>query len=274
MKIIISHDIDSITAWEHKKDLAIPKFIVRSSIELVVGKIDFTEYFLRFRELAKNRLQNLEELMAFDMKSKIPSTFFVGVNNGLGLAYSLQAAECWIKKIVEKEFDVGVHGIEFDNLSGINREYEIFKNLSGLKTFGIRMHYLRNSSDTIKFLNEAGYIFDSSLYKLENPYKVGDLWEFPLHVMDTYLFNKNSRWQDQTLEQVKETTKVKIDTAYSGGIKYFTVLFHDRYFSNSFKSWKDWYVWMVDYLKSSGFKFINHREAIQELESKKTDKVL
>jgi hypothetical protein len=130
------------------------------------------------------------------------------------------------------------------------------------------MHYLRNSSDTLKFLNEAGYIFDSSLYKLENPYKVGDLWEFPLHVMDTYLFNKNSRWQNQTLEQVKETTKVKIDKAYSSGIKYFTVLFHDRYFSNSFKSWKDWYVWIVDHLKSSGFEFTSYREAIQKLEKK------
>jgi peptidoglycan/xylan/chitin deacetylase (PgdA/CDA1 family) len=268
MKIIISHDVDSITAWEHKKDLAIPKFIVRSSIELVIGKIDFTEYFLRFKELAKNRLQNLEELMAFDIKNKIPSTFFVGVNNGLGLAYSLQAAKYWIKKIAERGFDIGVHGIEFNNPEWIRNEYEIFEKLSDSENFGIRMHYLRNSSDTLKFLNEAGYIFDSSLYKLENPYKVGDLWEIPLHVMDTYLFNKNSRWQDQTLEQVKETTKVKTDKAYNSGMKYFTVLFHDRYFSNSFKSWKDWYVWIVDYLKSSGFEFTSYREAIQKLEKK------
>lgn len=268
MKIIISHDVDSITAWEHKKDLAIPKFIVRNFIELVIGKTDFSEYFLRFKELAKNRLQNLEELMTFDIKNKVPSTFFVGVNNGLGLAYSLRTAEYWIKKIAERGFDVGVHGIEFNNLERIRSEYEIFEKLSDLENFGIRMHYLRNSSDTLKFLNEAGYIFDSSLYKLENPYKVGDLWEFPLHVMDTYLFDKNSRWQDQTLEQVKETTRVKIDRAYSSGIKYFTVLFHDRYFSNSFKSWKDWYVWIVDHLKSSGFEFTSYRESIRELEKK------
>ncbi|MFZ0035414.1 MAG: hypothetical protein WAK60_10580 [Sedimentisphaerales bacterium] len=268
MKVIISHDVDSITAWEHKKDLAIPKFIVRSSIELVIGKISFTEYLLRFEELAKNNHQNLEELMGFDKENEVPSVFFVGVNNGVTLSYSLKNAEYWIKKIVEKEFDVGVHGIEFDNLNGINREYEIFKKLSGLKKFGIRMHYLRNSRDTLKFIDKASYIFDSTLYESKNPYKIGNLWEFPLHIMDAYLFCENSKWQNRTLEQVKETTKVKIDRAYSGGIKYFTVLFHDRYFSNSFKSWKDWYVWTVGYLKSSGFKFTTYREAIQELEKK------
>jgi peptidoglycan/xylan/chitin deacetylase (PgdA/CDA1 family) len=268
MKVIISHDVDSITAWEHKKDLGIPKFIVRSSIELVIGKISFTEYLLRFEELAKNKFQNLEELMRFDKENKVPSIFFVGVNNGLGLSYSLKNAEYWVKKIVEKGFDIGVHGIEFDNFDGINREYEIFKNLSGLKKFGIRMHYLRNTKDTLKFLNEAGYIFDSTLYKLENPFKIGDLWEFPLHIMDSYTFHQNSRWQNQTLEEAKGTAKAKIDRAYSNRIKYFTILFHDRYFSDSFKSWKDWYIWMIGYLKSCGFEFTTYREAIQELEEK------
>ncbi|MDD5063958.1 MAG: hypothetical protein PHQ35_04250 [Phycisphaerae bacterium] len=268
MKIIISHDVDHITAWEHKKDLIVPKFIIRNSIELVIGKINFTEYFLRFKELTKNKFHNLEELMGFDKENKVSSAFFVGVNNGLGLSYSLEDADYWIKKIKEKGFDVGVHGIESDNFDGINREHEIFKNLSGLKKFGIRMHYLRNSRDTLKFLNEAGYIFDSSLYKLENPYKVGNLWEFPLHIMDGHLFCNNSRWQNQNLGQIKDKTKRITEEAYTKGIKYFTVLFHDRYFNNSFKSWKDWYVWIVDYLKSSRFEFISYREAIRELEKK------
>ena len=268
MKIIVSHDVDSITVWENKKNLGIIKLIVRSSIELALGKIDLAQYILRFKELLKNKLHNLEELMEFDKQNNVPSTFFIGVNHGLGLNYSLKNAEYWIKKITEEEFDVGVHGVEFDNLEGIKKEYETFKQISGSSKFGIRMHYLRNSKDTLRFLNEVGYVFDSTLYKLENPFKVGDLWEFPLHAMDTYLFNKNSRWQNQTLEQAKETTEAEIDKAYSSGIKYFTILLHDRYFSKSFRSWKDWYIWTVGYLKNSGFKFINYREAIQELGGK------
>ena len=84
--------------------------------------------------------------------------------------------------------------------------------------------------------------------------------------MDVYLFNKNSHWQNQTLQQVKDETKIIVDKSYRKGIKYFTILFHDRHFSYSFKRWKDWYIWVVDYLKNNGFEFINYREAIREME--------
>lgn len=268
MKIIISHDVDHITVWEHKKDLIIPKFIVRGFIELVTGSIGFTEYFLRFKELAKNKWQNLEELMEFDRGEQIPSTFFIGAANGLGLSYSLKNAEFWTKKIIEKGFDVGVHGIAFNNYDDIKDEYDTFRNLSGLKKFGIRIHYVRKSEDTLKFLDKAGYIFDSTLNKLEDPFKAGNLWEFPLHIMDGYVFTEHRRWQTQTLEQAEDKTKRIIEKAYKTGIKYLTILFHDRYFSDSFKSWKGWYVGTIGYLKNSGFEFRTYREAIQELEKK------
>jgi peptidoglycan/xylan/chitin deacetylase (PgdA/CDA1 family) len=118
------------------------------------------------------------------------------------------------------------------------------------------------------FLNKIGYLFDSTLYKLKNPFEVGNLWEFPLHIMDGYIFYENSRWQNQTLEQARDKTKRIIEEAYKRGIRYFTILFHDRYFSDSFKSWKDWYIWVISYLRNSGFKFTTYREAIQELEKK------
>ncbi len=267
MKIIISHDVDHITVWEHNRDLIIPKFIVRSSIELVSGKISFKEYFFRFKELTKNKWQNLEELIEFDKGEQIPSTFFIGTAKCVGLSYSLKNAEFWIKEIAQRGFDVGVHGIAFNDLKGIKKEYETFKQISGLSKFGIRMHYLRNSTDTLKFLSEVGYIFDSTLYKPENSFKVGGLWEFPLHIMDSYTFQENKRGQNQTLKQAQDKTKSTIEEAHKKGIKYLTILFHDRYFSKSFRSWKDWYIWAVDYLKNSRFEFTSYREAIQELEN-------
>jgi len=39
MKVIISHDIDHITVFEHKKDLILPEFILRSSVELLLGSV-------------------------------------------------------------------------------------------------------------------------------------------------------------------------------------------------------------------------------------------
>ena len=266
MKIIISHDVDHITAWEHKKDLIIPKFLARNMIELTSGAISGKECCLRFTSIFKNKWHNIEELIDFDRIESIPSTFFVAVDNALGLHYSLKNAELWIKKILQKRFDIGLHGIAFDNYEDIENEYNTFKKISKLNYFGIRMHYLRNNDNTLEYLNNAGYIFDSTLYKFQNPFKVGNIWEFPLCIMDIYLFHKNSCWQNQTLEQVKDETKRKIDEVYKKNIKYFTVLFHSRSFNNSFISWKNWYIWVISYLKNNEFEFINYREAIRELE--------
>lgn len=266
MKVIISHDIDHITVWEHKKDLIIPKFLLRNMIELIGGIISCKEYCLKFASLFKNKWHNIEELIDFDGRESIPSTFFIAVDNALGLHYSLKDAEFWIKKILQKKFDVGLHGIAFDNFKDIKNEYNTFKGISKLNDFGIRMHYLRNDDNTLEYLNNAGYIFDTTLYEFQNLFKVGNIWEFPLHIMDSYLFHKNSRWQNQTLDQVKDETKRIIDKSYKRNINYFNVLFHDRYFGDSFKSWKDWYIWVISYLKNNEFEFINYREAIREIE--------
>jgi len=62
-----------------------------------------------------------------------------------------------------------------------------------------------------------------------------------------------------------EDTKELIDKVFGNDIKYLTILFHDRYFSNSFDSWKKWYIYTVEYLKRNKVKFISYRDAIEEL---------
>ena len=127
MKIIISHDVDHITVWEHRRDLIIPKFLTRNVIELTSGAISGKECCLRFINLYKNKWHNIEELIDFDGKEYISSTFFIAVDNALGLHYSLKDAEFWIKKILQNKFDVGLHGIAFDDFKDIKNEYNIFK---------------------------------------------------------------------------------------------------------------------------------------------------
>ena len=43
IKVIISHDVDHITAWEHSKDLIIPKFVARMFVEHGLGYISRCE---------------------------------------------------------------------------------------------------------------------------------------------------------------------------------------------------------------------------------------
>jgi peptidoglycan/xylan/chitin deacetylase (PgdA/CDA1 family) len=267
MKAIISHDVDHITVWEHNKDLIIPKFLVRSSIELIRKSISVKEYLRRLNDILNNKWQNLEELMIFDKENSVKSTFFVGVSNGLGLSYSLKNAQYWIKNILKEGFDVGVHGIAYNDFDDMKKEYDLFKQISGQEKIGIRMHYLRSDKTTLELLSKTGYYFDSTLYELDNPFKIGDLWELPLCLMDGYIINKNSRYQNQNLKQVKDTTKEIIEEAFRKNLKYFTVLFHDRYFSDSFWTWKEWYIWLIEYLRENKIEFISFKEAVEEMEN-------
>lgn len=58
-----------------------------------------------------------------------------------------------------------------------------------------------------------------------------------------------------------------VDKLQNEGIRYLTVLFHDRYFSDSFKAWKNWYIWFINWCSKNGFEFISYRKAIQELKN-------
>ncbi|MDQ7786438.1 MAG: hypothetical protein RDU01_02415 [Thermodesulfovibrionales bacterium] len=267
MKVIISHDIDHITAFEHMHDLILPKFFMRSSLETLLGTISWNEYNHRFQIFLKNKWHNLEELMAFDKTHSIPSTFFVGVAHGRGLRYSLQDAAFWIDRILREGFEAGVHGIVDDNYELLADEHKRFKDITGLAQFGIRMHYLKTCHETMGFLDKAGYMFDTSLFTFSAPFKAGNLWEFPLHIMDGYIMCNKRRWQNQTLCQAKDNTKIILDGLNKIKLKYITILFHDCYFSDSFSTWKEWYVWVVDYLKINKVVFISYADAVRELNS-------
>ncbi|MBN1338007.1 MAG: hypothetical protein JXA03_01715 [Bacteroidales bacterium] len=267
MKVIISHDIDHLTVREHLRDPIIPKFLIRAHIELLSGMISPNEYKRRFRSFFRNKWQNLDEMIHFDKEHGVASTFFAGTVRGLGLSYRTKDLGPWVKRILSEGFDMGVHGIAFNDVSGMKQEYSKFKKLTGLKEFGIRMHYLRRGGSTADLINKTGYLFDSGIYGLKAPYKEGGFWEFPLHIMDTYEFQQRKPWQDSTLEEAKEATDSKIRQAIDLKLPFLTILMHDFYFSDGFKAWKEWYIWLIKRLKADGFSFVNFKTAIRDMEA-------
>ena len=268
MKAIISHDIDHITVWEHlSKDIILPKFIARSNIEVFSGKISINEFTNRLNSFVTNKWQNIDELIAFNQSQKIPSSFFIGVQNGVGLSYSKESAAYWIKRMLANNCEVNVHGIEFENFDLINKEFKLFSDIAQINNFGVRMHYVRKNENTFTNMDKAGYIFDSTEHAFKNPYKIGSMWEFPFQIMDGWVIEKGKRWQTQTLDEAKENTKILIEEAYKNNLNYLGIDFHDRYFSKSFNTWIDWYVWLIEYLQKNDVKFVNFKEAIQELEN-------
>ncbi|MBK9283707.1 MAG: hypothetical protein IPM51_05235 [Sphingobacteriaceae bacterium] len=267
MNVIISHDIDHITVSEHFfRDTIIPKYLVRMQIELLSGKISFREYILRWSDFFKNKWQNIDELITFNNINGVPSSFFVAVSKGVGLNYSNEHAIAWIEQILSRDCELGIHGIAYDNIEEIKKEFELFKQLSGLSSFGIRMHYVRKTEETFKLLDQCGYIYDSTTHEFKNPYKIGEMWEFPIQIMDGWVIENGKRWQSVSFEKAQEITLKIIDKAHKHNLEFLSIDFHDRYFSHSYNTWLKWYMWLIEYLKQNGFKFVNHQQAIRILE--------
>ncbi|GAB4450099.1 MAG: hypothetical protein OHK0036_08170 [Bacteroidia bacterium] len=274
--ILLSHDVDHIKPSEHFfNDLIIPKFIIRSKLELFLGKISMKEWWLRMKDiLLNNQWHQVDNIISYHKNFNIPSTFFVGVNNGKGLSYSLADATLIIQQIIANNFDVGVHGISFNSEKGVQKEFQIFKEISKKEKFGIRMHYLRKDTKTLKYISNAGYLYDASVHAYTNPYLIDkQLIEIPLHIMDGWILNKDKRYQCVNLEIAKKYTLETIDILHKKNIDYISILFHDRYFSSSFATWKKWYEWLLNYLLNNNYKFISHTDlAISLLQKNESEK--
>lgn len=262
MKIIISHDVDHCKWTDHFKDLFIIKYLGKAILHLLAGKISFRTAIIRILAPLNNRQHRLPELCAFDNQHNIPATFFVGMDNALGLMYGHGNAKKMIEFIRSKGFETGVHGIAFTDRQKIMKEFADFEKLTGISPKGIRMHYLRWQSDTGLMLAETGYRFDSTEYKTGDP-EIHDngITEFPVCMMDVYELTADER----NPEAAVAASMGRINHAASQGLKYFTIIFHDTYFCNAYPQYEYWYKNLVIALKKSGYTFTDFNNAMTEL---------
>lgn len=268
MKIIVSHDVDHLYATDHLfKDLILEKLWVRSFLHFCSGKISLRTFLNRLTLLFHNRMHRIEEVMEFDKAHSIPSVFFFGMENGLGMSYTQEKAQPIIQRVMAQGFDVGVHGIDYLNGDSIREEYDAFERNSGLHSFGLRNHYVRFTEETFGKMERAGYLFDSTWFNKEqldmrSPYRVGGMWEFPLCVMDGYICTVGKP------EESIQRTRQAILQAEEMGLPYFTLLFHDFQFDEKFDpQMKHWYEQTIAFCEEKGYPFISYRDAIKELEN-------
>lgn len=264
MKIIISHDVDHLFWNEHIHDLTYPKLWVRQTAFLLKREVSLKEWLLRVGSTFSPVRNCIAEVMQFDTIHRVPSTFFFGMSNGLGLSYNKIQALPVIKFVQKSSFAVGVHGIEFSDINIMKKEYDDFFSLIGEQPDGIRIHYVRYDQYTLEKLAGIGYKYDSTEFDkrkgfcLREPYKVKEMWEFPICIMDSYLPPSFDRAKYQTLSL--------LNIAESIGLSYFTVLFHDTYYNKAYLQKKIWYDWFIQYIeKSEKYQFISFGDAVNEL---------
>lgn len=264
MKIIISHDVDHLYRTDHLKDLIYPKLWVRETMNVFKGRITFRNWYLRMISPFNKIRHHINEVMEFDRKNGVPSTFYFGMSKGLGMSYGYQKAVPVIENVIQQGFEIGVHGIDYLTQEGINKEHERFREIIKNDDFGIRMHYVQYNKDTFRKLNKVKYLYDTSEFEkskgncIKSPYKVDKMWEFPLCIMDTYL--------PYDLDQAKELTIKLIQKAENKNLSYFSILFHDYQYCDAYSVYRDWYQWIIGWLKEQNYEFISYKNAVKELE--------
>lgn len=265
MKIIVSHDVDHLYPSDHiLRDFIFPKLWVRSTIQAFRGEISFGTLYNRFVSIFDKRLCRIPEIIDFDMRNDVKSTFYFGMDNVLGMSYHKKKALPWIHYVCDKGGDVGVHGVEIEDVNKMRMEYKAFATISRLNSFGIRTHYVRYNEMTFSKMAKIGYLYDTSEFdkkkvNLKLPYKIGDMWEFPLYIMDGYIM-KNG------LDKAKEETMQILKDAERKGIAYFTFLFHDyMYNDKTYPNDKEYYEWFIRYCVEKQYQFTSYTIAIKEL---------
>jgi hypothetical protein len=270
MKIILSHDIDHLYWKEHYfNDLFLPGVVYRNTIGYLTRNLNFGIY--KKRLYCFGRIHKIPELIKFYNGNNIKANFFFGMDNALHLSYKYKKAKPLVRELIKNGHKVSVHGIAFKNSVHINNEYQRFKTISGIDSFGIRTHYLRLSGFSHHLFDEQGYLFDSSIDCIMQPFKINRMWEIPISIMDASLVENAQLNQDLSIW--KQNTLKRLEKAIEIKLPYFVINFHDLYFSELFPVIKEWYLWLVDFLQEKKYEFITFEQAVIELNKKEKDKI-
>ncbi len=152
MKIIISHDVDHLYGTDHLRDLIYPKLWVRETMDALRGRISFDEWRYRMVSPFRRERNHVNELLEYDAAHGVKSSFFFGMEKGLGMSYDRDKALPFIENVIEKGFHAGVHGIAYDDVLSMQGEHDAFEQLTGSTPEGIRMHYVRFDDKTFERL--------------------------------------------------------------------------------------------------------------------------
>ena len=142
--------------------------------------------------------------------------------------------------------------------------------VAGGSATGIRMHWLLRDENTFRVLEEAGYVYDSTVGYNETPgYRCGAtqafrplsatrLLELPMHIQDGALFFPQRLGLSEP--EAWERCQTFVDNAEKfGGV--LTILWHDRS-PGPERFWGEFYIRLVEELKSLKVWFATASQAV------------
>ena len=176
--------------------------------------------------------RNIPEYMEIEEKYDIRSTFFFRTiyENGDVIDY-----EDDIKQLQKSNWEIGLHTDpqSINSIEMIKHEKEKLESITKDKINGNRVHFLNYNSELLDKLERLGFLYDSSLRyskdridEKEIGYsKINHLIEFPITIMDAYLFTYMKIKEEGIIPEFKKTLELSRTISENNVI---TVLWHDN----------------------------------------------
>ena len=216
--IFLSHDVD----WRRQGP----------PIEHILERKDRFEQELFEKTKPENLYRNIPEYMEIEEKFDVRSTFFFRTlyENGDVLDY-----EDDINQLQKSDWEIGLHTdpSSINDLDKIRLEKEKLESISGKQIIGNRVHYLNYNPGLLEKLEKLGFSYDSSLRhskdridEKEMGYsRINGIIEFPVTLMDAYLFTYMKIQEDKIISEFQKTLELGRNLSENNVI---TVIWHDN----------------------------------------------
>ena len=219
--IFLSHDVDWRKQGPEK--------------EHILARKDRFENSVFERVNQENLYYNFGEIMDLEEKFGIRSTFFFRTyyENGNYLDYEEE-----ITSLLNGKWEIGLHtdGNSIRSLDLLQKEKTNLEILTKKPIFGNRVDYLNFDNKLLSKLYQIGFTYDSTMKKYKNHISIDDMnymkidgiIEFPITIMDTYLFSYLGVTEENILDIFQETISTVTSKNESDNIKIITLLWHDN----------------------------------------------
>ncbi len=217
--VFLSHDVD----WKKQG----PPF------EHIMARKDRFEPEILKNSDKKNLYYNIPGYMELEEKYGIKSTYFFRTiyENGNFLDY-----EDDIKTLIKGSWEVGLHldPSSINDLNKISEEKVKLESLTKIKLKANRVHYLGFNQELPGKLQKLGFVYDSSVRKSKDHidknemgyYKFDKLIEFPITLMDAYMFTYMKITEEQIIPTFEYT--LNYGRKLNNDFNIITVIWHDN----------------------------------------------
>jgi len=268
--VCLSHDVDHLGLREHWVDSFLFRYLLNVARQnFTRGRWRPAQWVDQMRGLlsapfGQDRWDTVGQLLEREKQAGLRSTWFVAIKKGLGIRYSHDALRPVVEQILDGGYEIGLHGQTPNEAHGLVEEVNTLNQLTGQRTLGLRMHYLRLERPVIQGMQLAGLRYDSTVMdrapqnpsqnRLWGPRLLGkNVVEIPLHIMDTTLFSATGMALD--LPQAKEFTAGLLQEARENR-KVVTVNLHPHSYSIQDPQIKAWFDWLIDQITTSSEVFL------------------